>query len=328
MMAASTLLSVRDLTISFQTEKGRFRATRDINLSVESGKTLALVGESGCGKSVTSLSLLKLLPENAVIESGQILFLEKNLLQADEAVMTKIRGNDIAMIFQEPMTALNPVYTVGQQVSEVFRIHKKLSRQEAFEKACQMLEKVKIPEPKRRMGEYPFQMSGGMRQRVLIAMALACNPKLLIADEPTTALDVTIQAQILRLMKELQEELGTAIIFITHDLGVVAEVADDVAVMYAGRIIEQASVYEIFKNPKHPYTHGLLQALPRLESSNKEKLSTIEGLVPSIEEKIKGCRFHNRCPFAQEKCRKIKPVLEAYQADHLVSCHRKEEGIL
>ena len=323
------LIRVEDLGIHFQTERGSLKAVDGISFGVRAGETLAIVGESGCGKSVTSLAIMGLLPELGDVSQGSIVFQSQDLTKVSKEQMRQYRGNQIAMIFQEPMTALNPVYTVGQQIMEVYRIHRRWPKSRSYQEAVSMLEKVRIPDPHRRMDEYPFQMSGGMRQRVLIAMALACRPKLLIADEPTTALDVTIQSQILRLIKELQSELGTAVIFITHDLGVVAEIADRVAVMYAGRIIESGTVYEIFDRPSHPYTRGLLAAIPRLDGDRHSRLSTIEGSVPSLHSLPSGCRFRNRCSFAIDQCSSAVPALDAMDSkmphDHRVACHRWQE---
>ncbi len=309
-MDSSSLLELKGLVTAFRTDDGTVRAIDDVSFSVAPGRTLALVGESGCGKSVTALSIMGLLPQDTgFVESGEVRFEGENLLDCSAAQMRAVRGNRISMIFQEPMTALNPVFTAGEQIAEVFRVHRGLSRREARNAALAMLESVRIPDPARRLGEYPFQMSGGMRQRVMIAMALACEPRLLIADEPTTALDVTIQAQILRLMKNLQAEHGTAILLITHDLGVVAETADDVAIMYAGRIVETAGVEQIFGSPQHPYTQGLLASLPSLESRRDVPLATIEGTVPALRDLPTGCRFHTRCPHAAELCRAEDPQL-------------------
>jgi len=320
-----SVLEVDGLVTSFATEQGTIRPVDGINLRLSRGKTLAIVGESGCGKSVTALSIMRLIPEeNGKIAAGRIVFQGKDVLAYSKRDMRQFRGNKAAMIFQEPMTALNPVYTVGRQVAEAFRLHQRASRSEAWEKAVQMLAKVRIPDPALRARNYPHELSGGMRQRVMIAMALACNPALLIADEPTTALDVTIQAQVLRLMRELQQELGTAMLFITHDLSVVAEIADDVAVMYAGRFVEQGSVYQIFERPSHPYTRGLLSALPRLDSDRSAPLTTIEGMVPSLSALPAGCRFAERCPWVEPACRLSQPPLEqvpdATDEGHQVAC--------
>ncbi len=321
-MDADTLLSVEHLTTAFRTEEGTIRAVDDVTFRVRKGKTLAIVGESGCGKSVTALSLMRLIPDsNGLIEKGKIVLNQQDLLGLTPEQMRKVRGNKIAMIFQEPMTALNPVYTVGEQIGEVFRIHRGMSKSQAREAAIEALKKVYIPDPQKRVDEYPFQMSGGMRQRIMIAMALACEPSLLIADEPTTALDVTIQAQILKLMRELQREHGTSIVFITHDLGVVAEMADDVVIMYAGKVVEEGTVHQVFEDPQHPYTRGLMASIPDMTSMKTEKLSTIEGTVPSLHKLPSGCRFNTRCPLAQDICRRDVPELRDIEDNHLAACH-------
>lgn len=315
------VLEVRGLKTYFYTEDGIAKAVDGVDFSVGKGKTLGIVGESGCGKSVTSLSIMKLISEpEGKIAGGEIIFEGEDIVKKSEKDMMRIRGNEISMIFQEPMTSLNPVFTVGDQINEVLRLHQHLSVQEATKKSIQMLKLVGIPLPDKRVNEYPHQLSGGMRQRVMIAMALACNPKLLIADEPTTALDVTIQAQILELMKELKDKLGTAIMLITHDLGVVAEVADDVMVMYAGKVVEYGNVRTVFTNPKHPYTLGLLGSIPDI-NKEVEKLDTIEGLVPSLYDMPKGCRFNPRCKYASEKCRDKQPGLTDLNG-HRVRCFR------
>lgn len=316
---------MEDLSVVFHTEKGTLLAVDQISFNVERGKTLAIVGESGCGKSVTSLAILRLLPQVGEISQGELLFSGKSLLQVTKENMRSIRGKKIAMVFQEPMTALNPVYTVGQQVTEAITIHNIASSSEAKKLAIEMLVKVKIPDPVQRFDEYPFQLSGGMKQRVLIAIALACNPSLLICDEPTTALDVTVQAQILELMKELQESMNMGMIFITHDLGVVAEVADEVAVMYAGRIVEKAPVFTVYDDPRHPYTKGLLSSIPQLTDPFGKKLKSIKGQVPSFFERPKGCNFNTRCPFVIEKCFNVEPQTEQISSDHEVQCHRFKE---
>jgi oligopeptide/dipeptide ABC transporter ATP-binding protein len=321
-MTAPPLLEVIDLVTSFRTEAGTIRAVDQVSFSVETGRTLAVVGESGCGKSVTALSLMRLLPSaNGSVDSGNVRFDGADLLAVPERDMRHIRGNEISMIFQEPMTALNPVFTVGQQIMEIFKTHRGYNRSQAREAAIAMLSEVKIPNPEQRVDEYPFQLSGGMIQRVMIAMALACEPKLLIADEPTTALDVTIQAQILTLMHNLQKKHDTAIILITHDLGVVAEFADRVVIMYAGKVVENADVFSIFEDPRHPYTQGLLQSIPGLDNDRSRQLSTIEGNVPSLQNLPQGCRFHPRCPHAEEMCRIEDPRLEQVADAHEVACH-------
>ncbi|AZR73692.1 peptide ABC transporter ATP-binding protein [Anoxybacter fermentans] len=319
-MSKELLLKLEDLKTYFYTEDGVVRAIDGVNFEIYKGETLGVVGESGCGKSVTSLSIMRLIPNPpGKIVGGHIWFDGEDLLTKSEAEMRKIRGNDISMIFQEPMTSLNPVYTVGDQIAEAIILHQKVSKKEAMERAVEMLKKVGIPSPEKRVYEYPHQLSGGMRQRVMIAMALSCNPKLLIADEPTTALDVTIQAQILELMKELKEEFNTAIMLITHDLGVVAEVCDRVAVMYAGKVVEYSDVNTIFGNPRHPYTWGLLKSIPKLDSQVK-RLLTIEGVVPNPLHLPEGCKFHPRCRFATDKCRESEPEIEELSPGHSVRC--------
>lgn len=326
-MTKAPLLHVENLTTSFITDDGIVTAVDKVSFDVHEGKTLCIVGESGCGKSVTAHSLIRLIPgANGTISKSSVIQMEgTDLLSLDAEQMRKFRGNHIAMIFQEPMTALNPVYTVGEQIAEVFQIHRNMSKSDALNAAVEMLEKVKIPDPEQKIHDYPHQLSGGMKQRVLIAMALACKPRLLIADEPSTALDVTVQAQILRLMKELQTSLNTAIVFITHDLGVVAEIADDVMVMYAGQIIEEGTVFEIFDLPSHPYTRGLLDSIPGLKSSPKEVLNTIPGMVPSLSNLPSGCRFHERCKWVKDRCRVDVPALRTVEGKHRVACHFFEE---
>jgi peptide/nickel transport system ATP-binding protein len=318
------LLEVEQLQTHFRTPDGVLRAVDGLSLSIEAGQTLAIVGESGCGKSVTAMSILRLIPEPPGRIAGSIKFQGRNLLEISQRELRDIRGNEISMIFQEPMTSLNPVLTVGRQIRETLRLHQGLSRKAAQARALEMLSLVGIPEPKRRLGEYPHQLSGGMRQRVMIAIALACNPKLLIADEPTTALDVTIQAQILDLMRELKTRVGAAIMLITHDLGVVAEVADHVVVMYAGRKVEEAPVAQLFRTPRHPYTQGLLGAVPKLGSSlsgTQGKLAEIPGLVPSLKTRIEGCVFAGRCVKATDVCRTIAPAFERKADKHAAACH-------
>jgi oligopeptide/dipeptide ABC transporter ATP-binding protein len=316
-----SLLEVKNLKTSFHTDDGSFLAVDDVSFNVEAGKTLGIVGESGCGKSVTSLSIMRLIQPPGKIEAGQILFQGQDLLKASPAEMRKIRGNEIAMIFQEPMTSLNPVFTCGEQVEEVIRLHKKeLSSVAAKARAIEMLTLVGIPSPEQRYHEFPHQLSGGMRQRVMIAMAMSCNPQLLIADEPTTALDVTIQAQILDLMRKLQKEFQTGMILITHDLGVVAEMCTDVLVMYAGKVVEYGSVEDIFYRPRHHYTRGLLDSIPHFESGERaSRLKTIPGLVPSLLKLPQGCRFHDRCTAAQANCREKIPSLIG--EDHRFACY-------
>ena len=303
MTISQPILEVAGLTTVFRTDAGIARAVDGVSFSIAEGETLGLVGESGCGKSVTSLSILRLIsePPGEILGGSTIRFRGRDLLSLPERDMRKVRGNDIAMIFQEPMTSLNPVFTVGEQIAEAVRLHRGASRQEARERAIEMLRLVGIPAPDKRARDYPHQLSGGQRQRVMIAIALCCDPELLIADEPTTALDVTIQAQILDLLVELRERLGMALLLITHDLGVVAQVCDRVAVMYAGRIVEQAPVERIFQDPRHPYTQGLLRAIPQL-GRNADRLVTIPGQVPSALAWPTGCRFRLRCPFAWDRC--------------------------
>jgi oligopeptide/dipeptide ABC transporter ATP-binding protein len=316
------ILEVKNLVTAFDTEEGRIRAVENVSFEVKKGQTLGIVGESGCGKSVTALSIMRLLPKpTGIIESGQILFHDNDIATLPAEKMHKIRGYGISMIFQEPMTSLNPVHKIGQQVGEVFQLHFPDMNDKAIQKkSVEMLQKVGIPEPVQRMEEYPHQISGGMRQRVMIAMALAGEPDILIADEPTTALDVTIQAQILKLMEALQRDTGMAIIFITHALGVIAEICDDVLVMYAGTVAEKAPVVDLFKNPKHPYTKGLLSSIPRLEGKRKTKLNVIRGMVPSLYELPAGCRFQNRCPYAMQGCEIESPPLKSVGENHFASC--------
>ncbi len=306
---AEHLLEVRNLHTQFFTEDGVVPAVDGVDLYVDAGETLGVVGESGSGKSVTSLSVMRLVSRPGRITEGEILFEGKDILKLPESEMRSIRGNRISMIFQEPMTSLNPVYTVGDQIAEAVVLHQKKSRRAGFEQAVEMLKRVGIPSPERRAREYPHQMSGGMRQRVMIAMALSCNPKMLIADEPTTALDVTIQAQILELMREMQSDFGSSILIITHDLGVVAETATRVDVMYAGKIVEEADVKTLFAVPHHPYTEGLLSSIPRLDTP-KGRLHVIEGVVPNPLNFPKGCRFWPRCQYARDICREKEPPLE------------------
>jgi peptide/nickel transport system ATP-binding protein len=318
------LLEVTDLQTHFRTPAGINRAVDGLSFKVEEGEIVAIVGESGCGKSATSMSLLRLVPEPPGKIAGSIRFEGKELLELSDQAMRAIRGNDISMIFQEPMSSLNPVLTIGRQIGETLRLHRKLDATAIEERTIQMLELVGISDPARRLKEYPHQLSGGMRQRVMIAIALACSPKLLIADEPTTALDVTIQAQILDLMRDLKQRIGSAIILITHDLGVVAEIAERVMVMYAGRKVEEAPVAQLFASPRHPYTRGLLGAVPRLGSSlvdGARRLAEIPGLVPSLNSRIEGCVFASRCGDATEICRTIAPALQAKAPLHWAACH-------
>ena len=319
----NVILKVKNLVTAFDTEAGRIRAVDEISFEVKKGRTLGIVGESGCGKSVTALSIMRLLPKpTGMIEEGQILFHDTDLVRLSADKMHEIRGNRISMIFQEPMTALNPVHKIGKQLGEVFQLHYPGMRHETIIKeSIELLGKVGIPDPEKRVKDYPHQISGGMRQRVMIAMALAGKPDVLIADEPTTALDVTIQAQILELMKDLQRQTGMAIIFITHDLGVIAEICDDVVVMYAGKVAETASIAELFQNSKHPYTKGLLASIPRLETQRKIELPIIKGMVPSLYDLPQGCRFQNRCPQARPVCETGSPPLTSVGKNHFVSCY-------
>jgi peptide/nickel transport system ATP-binding protein len=318
----SSLLEVCDLRTVFKGDDGEFAVVDGLNFSVDAGRTLAIVGESGCGKSVTSLSIMGLLPKpHGRIAGGSIRFEGRELVGAPEPVLQDLRGNGIAMIFQEPMSSLNPAFTIGDQIIEGLLRHRRMSRPQARERAIEMLRKVRIPSPELRIDEFPHKLSGGMRQRVMIAMGLACEPRLLIADEPTTALDVTIQAQILELMRSLQQETGTAIVLITHDLGVVAEVADDVVVMYAGRIVERGPVQALFNAPQHPYTVGLLGSIPRLDTTH-QRLASIEGQVPGPQQLPKGCSFADRCPFALAACRMDIPALRDVGERHQSACLR------
>lgn len=324
------ILEVKNLCTSFFTEDGEVRAVDDVSFEVEKGKTIGIVGESGCGKSVTSLSIMRLIPNPpGKVVGGEILYRGKNLLNLTMDEMRKIRGNEISMIFQEPMTSLNPVFTIGNQLCEAIQLHQKLDKSSARAKAIDMLKLVGMPSPDKRIDEYPHQLSGGMRQRVMIAMALSCNPNILIADEPTTALDVTIQAQILDLLRELQNRVGMGLILITHDLGVIAEVAHEVVVMYAGRVVEKGSVKEIFANPKHPYTRGLLNSIPTLSKDptgkiKKKRLETIPGIVPNLLHLPKGCRFQERCSFVTDECKGAEPALRTIasrdQSQHQIRC--------
>ncbi|MDB5656434.1 MAG: gsiA 14 [Tardiphaga sp.] len=315
------ILDIRGLTTAFPTRNGEVKPVDGISLTVARGKTLGIVGESGSGKSMLSLSIMGLVPPTGRITGGEVLFEGTDLTKLSRGAMRDIRGNRVAMIFQEPMTSLNPVHTVGFQIIEALRAHRKLTYRQARADAIEALNKVRMPAPHQRLDEYPHQLSGGMRQRVMIAMALACRPTLLIADEPTTALDVTIQAQILDLLQDLQAETGMAIILITHDLGVVAQIADDVAVMYAGRIVEHAPVAEIFSNAQHPYTIGLMGSMPRLET-DVARLVAVGGMVPPLFRLPSGCRFNSRCPFTEAGCRAQQPSLEEIGTSHTVACLR------
>ena len=323
-MTTENLLEIRNLKTYFDVRGGILKAVDDVSLTIKSGETLGLVGESGCGKSVTGASIMRLIPiPPGRIAGGEIFFEGIDILKLRESEMRKIRGNKISMIFQEPMTSLNPVFTVGDQVAEVIRLHEKLSQRETRERVIETFRLVRIPAPDSRIEEYPHQMSGGMRQRVMIAMALACHPKLMIADEPSTALDVTIQAQILDLMNKLKEETGASILFITHDLGVIAEMAQRVAVMYAGKIMEGADVDALFSEPKHPYTMGLMSSIPILGIGKKQRrLSTIPGVVPSLFKLPKGCLFHDRCSVTLKECDQLEPPMIDLGNNHFVRCHQ------
>jgi oligopeptide/dipeptide ABC transporter ATP-binding protein len=328
--APEALLSVRNLQTHFRTEEGLFRAVDGVSFEIGRGQTLGVVGESGCGKSVTALTLMGLVPQPpGEIAGGEVLFDGRDLLKLGSDAMRQLRGDRIAMIFQEPMTSLNPVYTVGEQIAEAILAHRDVSADEARRLAVEMLEKVRIPSPEKRVDDYPHHMSGGMRQRVMIAMALACAPDLLIADEPTTALDVTIQAQILDLMRQLKAESNAAILLITHDLGVVAELVDHVVVMYAGKVVESAPVADLFADPQHPYTIGLLGSIPRLDEG-RDRLAAIQGRVPSPYAPPSGCRFNPRCPFAIDRCRQESPPLAEVRPGHSSACWRTplEEHVL
>ncbi len=328
MAGKEPLLELRNLRTHFHTDEGVAKAVDGVDYAILPGETLGVVGESGCGKSVTALSIMRLIPDPpGKIVDGQILLGGQDLVGLPEEAMRKIRGNRIGMIFQEPMTSLNPVFTIGDQIMEAVLLHQRCTRAEARERAIEMLRLVRIPSPEKRVDEYPHQMSGGMRQRVMIAMALSCDPELLIADEPTTALDVTIQAQILTLIRELQERLGMSVLLITHDLGVVAQTCHHVCVMYAGKVVERAATRELFKRPHHPYTVGLFRSIPKL-GQRAARLDVIPGTVPSALEFPKGCRFHNRCPFATERCVDDEPALREIGTaaePHQVACHFAEE---
>lgn len=322
---SADLLEIRNLKTYFFTDDGQVPAVNGIDLAIKKGETLALVGESGCGKSMTSLSIMGLVPGTGRIVEGEILLENEDLTDKSDQELSKIRGNDISMIFQEPMTSLNPVLTIGDQIMEGLILHQKLTKNEARARAVQMLKLVGFPRAEEIMDEYPHQLSGGMRQRAMIAIAIACNPKLLIADEPTTALDVTIQAQILDLMRDVKEKLQTSILLITHDLGVVAEMADRVVVMYAGKVVEEAEMTDLFDKPAHPYTAGLIQSVPSLEEE-KERLFSIKGNVPAPDELPQGCKFAPRCPKAWEKCHQEEPALYEMGSSRQVRCFLYEDG--
>jgi oligopeptide/dipeptide ABC transporter ATP-binding protein len=321
-----SILEVRHLSTHFLTRAGRVKAVDDVSFNIKRGSTLALVGESGSGKSVTSLSIMRLVPPPGKITAGEILFSGRDLMKLDDKQMRRLRGREIAMIFQDPMTSLNPVYTVGDQIAEAIELHERLPRKQAWTKAVEMMTRVKIPDAERRARDYPHQLSGGMRQRVMIAMALSCKPRLLIADEPTTALDVTIQAEILELLRSLRDDFDLSMLLITHDLGVVAETADRVAVMYAGRIVEEASVHELFHNPRHPYTEGLLRSVPRLteEGLKLRRLETIEGAVPNLLHLPEGCKFAPRCAYVIDECTTDEIPLVAVNDEHQARCIRSD----
>jgi len=321
---AETFLDIRNLTVEYQTDEAIVHALTNVNLTVQRGETLGIVGETGAGKTTIAKSIMRILPQpQGKIVSGEIYFNGENLLALSEKEMQKVRGNKIAMIFQDPMTALNPIETVGYQIAEVIRRHNKISQAEADRRACDMLEMVGIP--MERFSEYPHQFSGGMKQRVVIAMALACNPELLLADEPTTALDVTIQAQVMDMMRSLKEKLETSVILITHDLGVVAEFCDSVAVAYAGEIVERGTVEHIFDNPQHPYTLGLFGSLPRLDSKER-RLKPIKGMMPDPTNLPSGCRFYDRCPHAAKECAEASPPMVEIEPGHTVKCCRLKGG--
>jgi oligopeptide/dipeptide ABC transporter ATP-binding protein len=332
-MAAQPILQIEDLQTHFFTAVGTVRAVDGVSYALKAGETLGVVGESGSGKSVTALSILRLVanPPGRIV-GGAVRFERRNLLEISEPEMERIRGNEISMIFQEPMTSLNPLYTVGKQIAEAVALHQRLNKRDAWDRAVEMLRRVSIPEPERRAHAYPHQLSGGMRQRVMIAMALSCNPKVLIADEPTTALDVTIQAQILDLMRELQETFGTAIILITHDMGVVAENADRVVVMYAGRKVEETDAARLFDSPGHPYTRGLLASIPHLDAAagsaaRRPRLNEIKGMVPSLFNLPRGCSFAPRCGLASDQCREARPPLEEHRPGHWIACWHADKAL-
>ena len=320
--AVTPLLDVRDLHTHFETEEGSGRAVDGVSFTVEAGKTLGILGESGCGKSVTALSILRLVAPPGRIVAGEIRYRGEDLLRRSEREMREIRGGEIAMVFQEPMTSLNPVFTVGNQIGEAVRLHQRLDRAATRERVIEALRKVEIPEPERRAKSYPHELSGGMRQRAMIAMALACEPSLLIADEPTTALDVTIQAQILDLLRGLRDSFGMAMMLITHDLGIVAEQADQVAVMYAGRIVELASAIDVFERPLHPYTVALMEAAGQRHGGHQRRLAALPGTVPSLFRRPSGCRFRDRCPRAIAECAEVDPALEEKTPAHFAACIR------
>lgn len=325
-MNKTPLLEVRNLTTHFQTERGKVTAVNDVSFSIQQGEIIGVVGESGCGKSVMSQTILRLLEHtDAVSYEGQVLFENRNLLNLSFKQLRAVRGNDISIIFQDPLTSLNPVYTIGNQITEVLRLHQKLSKKEAMQKAIDLLRLTGLSAPQQRIDDYPHELSGGMQQRASIAMALACEPKLLIADEPTTALDVTIQAQIIELITELNKKLNMAVLFITHDLGVVSELCTGVKVMYLGQIVEEAPTEQLFSRPLHPYTQGLIGSIPRMDSNREEKLHVINGVVPPLSSLPQGCGFSTRCPYADEQCHFEQPPLTTVEEGHKVKCwHFKE----
>jgi len=320
------LLELQDFKVHFHTPRGRVTAVDGVNMTIREGEIVGIVGESGSGKSVMSQSIVRLLEPSSSIEyEGAVLLEGRNLLELPLSKLRAIRGNEISVVFQDPLTSLNPVHTIGDQIEEVLRLHQKLSRKEARERAIELLRLTGIPSPEARVHDYPHQLSGGMQQRVMIAIALACQPKLLIADEPTTALDVTIQAQILDLLVQLNETMGMAIMFITHDLGIVADICDSVKVMYLGQIVEEARTDEVFRQPRHPYTQGLLQSIPRLDTNRDELLHVIQGTVPSLHDVPLGCRFSTRCPYAEERCREMAQPMEDIGEGHTVRCWKHRE---
>ena len=316
--AAQALLHIENLKTVISSKDGKLVPVDGVDITIPKGKTVGIVGESGCGKSMTAMSVMGLLPNTTHIEEGKILFQDMDLTKLNPKELRKITGDKISIIFQEPMTSLNPVIQVGKQVREAILLHEKVSKEEAKQRVIEIFRQVGIPEPERRYNAYPHQLSGGLRQRVMIGMAMVCNPDLLIADEPTTALDVTIEAQILHLMRQLQKDKGTSIMMITHNLGVVAEICDQVYVMYAGKVVESAEVHELFQNPKHPYTQGLLGALPKMDS--RQRLNSIDGMVPTLKDMPTGCRFAPRCPMATQRCREEQPALVDVTAEHQVRC--------
>lgn len=316
--AAQALLHIENLKTVISSKDGKLVPVDGVDITIPKGKTVGIVGESGCGKSMTAMSVMALLPNTTHIEEGKILFQDMDLTKLNPKELRKITGDKISIIFQEPMTSLNPVIQVGKQVREAILLHEKVSKEEAKQRVIEIFRQVGIPEPERRYNAYPHQLSGGLRQRVMIGMAMVCNPDLLIADEPTTALDVTIEAQILHLMRQLQKDKGTSIMMITHNLGVVAEICDQVYVMYAGKVVESAEVHELFQNPKHPYTQGLLGALPKMDS--RQRLNSIDGMVPTLKDMPTGCRFAPRCPMATQRCREEQPALMDVAAEHQVRC--------